>query len=259
NLGKEINTAGYDVAYRITTDGEYTFFASDRKGGKGSYDIYSIKLPEEAKPEKSVVTITGKVTDENSNPLEASLKWFDLSSNKNAGELKSDPLSGEYIITLPNGVSYSYFAEKSGYYSVSNSIDLSAENTYKELVVDIVLNSILSLEDKSVKLNNIYFDFDKFDLKSESYTELERVYKFLVDNSSVKVEISAYTDAQGSDEYNIQLSQKRAESVVNYLVSKGIESQRLIAKGYGESQPVASSDTEEGRAANRRVEMKIVK
>lgn len=259
NLGKEVNTSGYDIAYKITTDGEHAYFASDRPGGKGSYDIYSIKLPEEAKPEKRVVTITGKVTDELGTPLEASLKWSDLGSNRNIGELKSEPMTGEYIITLPNGALYSYFAEKPGYYSVSNTIDLLTQNSYNELVVDIVLNSILSLEDKSIKLNNIYFDFDKYDLRPESFIELERVYKFLTDNPAVKVEISAHTDAQGSDEYNMQLSQRRAESVVSYLVSKGISDERLIARGYGESQPVAGNDTEEGRAANRRVEMKIVK
>ncbi|HJY63552.1 MAG TPA: OmpA family protein [Ignavibacteria bacterium] len=259
NLGKEVNTAGYDVAYKITTDGEYAFFSSDREGGKGSYDIYSIKLPPEAKPEKNVITITGKVTDEKLVPLEAYLKWSDLSLNKSIGELRSDPETGNYIITIPNGSLYSYFAEKSGYYSVSNTIDLSTENTYKELVVDIIMNSIVSLEDKSIKLNNIYFDFDKYDLKQESFTELERVYKFLTDNPSVIIELSAHTDAQGSDDYNLQLSQKRAESVVNYLISKGIEPGRLIAKGYGEQMPVADNGTEEGRAENRRVEMRIVK
>src|SRR3990172_7028655 len=172
NLGKEVNTAGYDVAYKITTDGEYAFFSSDREGGKGSYDIYSIKLPPEAKPEKNVITITGKETDEKLVPLDAYLKWSDLSLNKSIGELRSDPETGNYIITIPNGSLYSYFAEKSGYYSFSNTIDLSTENTYKELVVDIIMNSIVSLEDKSIKLNNIYFDFDKYDLKQESFTEL---------------------------------------------------------------------------------------
>lgn len=259
NLGKEVNTSGYDVAYKVTTDGENAFFSSDREGGKGSYDIYSIKLPPEAKPEKNVITITGKVTDEKGNPLEADLKWYDLSANKNIGELKSNPQTGEYIITIPNGLLYSYYAEKSGYYSVSNTVDLASENTYKELVVDIVMQSIVSLEEKSVKLNNIYFDFDKFDLKQESFIELDRVYKFLNDNPNVRVEISAHTDAVGSDEYNQELSQRRAESVVSYLISKGINGERLIAKGYGESIPVADNNTEEGKAANRRVEMKIVK
>lgn len=259
NLGKEINTAGYDVAYKITTDGKYAYFSSDREGGKGGYDIYSIKLPPEAQPEKNVVTIKGKVSDENGNPLDAKLLWYRLPSEVSAGELTSDPETGAYVIALPNGLSYSYYAEKTGYYSVSNSIDLSTESEFKELTVDIVMQSVKSLEETSITLNNIYFEFDKYALMQGSFVELERVVKFLNDNPAVKIEISAHTDSKGSDEYNLQLSQKRAESVVSFLISKGIPPERLFAKGYGEAVPVADNSTEEGMAKNRRVEMRILK
>ncbi|MEO8512686.1 MAG: OmpA family protein [Ignavibacteria bacterium] len=258
NLGKEINTAGYDVAYKISTDGRTAYFSSDRDGGKGGYDIYSIKLPEEAQPEKNVVTVRGKVTDEKQNPLDAALLWYDLAAGSNIGSLTSDPATGEYIITLPIGSSYSYFAEKNGYYSVSNSIDLTGESLYREMNVDIILQSIQSLQNASIVLNNIYFDFDKSELKNESWVELDRVVKFLNDNPNVKIEISAHTDAKGSDDYNLSLSQKRAESVVGYLTSKGIDPSRLIAKGYGEAVPVADNNTVEGMAKNRRVEMKVL-
>lgn len=259
NLGKDINTSGYDVAYKITTDGKFAFFSSDRDGGKGGYDIYSIKLPPEAWPENNVVTISGKVTDEKGIPLSSALKWHELKSNRNVGLLTSNPETGDYVIVLPNGVSYSYFAEKEGYYSVSNSIDLSGEKTFKEMTVDIVMRSVKSIEAETIKLNNIYFDFDKYELQSGSYVELDRVYKFLSDNPEVKIEISAHTDSKGADDYNLNLSQKRAESVVGYLVSKGIDGSRLTAVGYGEANPVGDNETEEGRAANRRVEMKILK
>ncbi len=261
NLGKDINTSGNDIAYKITTDGKLAYFSSDRAGGKGGYDIYSVTLPEEAKPEKNVYTITGKVTDENDSPLEAVIKWFDLSANKNAGSLKSEPETGIYTITLPVGIAYSYYAEKQGYYSVSSEVDLREEKSFGERTENIKMVSIKSLQEteSSIKLNNVYFDFDSYELKSESFSELDRLYKFLNDNPEIKVEISAHTDASGSDEYNLELSQKRAESVVNYLISNGINPDRLIAKGCGESQPVADNETEEGRALNRRVEMKIVK
>lgn len=261
NLGKEFNTSVNDIAYKITTDGKLAYFSSDRPGGKGGYDIYSITLPEEAKPEKNVLRVSGKVTDENDNPLEAIISWFNLTANKNAGSLKSDPETGDYTITLAVGANYSYFAEKQGYYSVSNDIDLSEEKGFSEMTVNIKMISVKSLQESesSIKLNNIYFDFDRFELKPESFSELDRVNKFLIDNPDIKVEISAHTDAVGSDEYNLELSQKRAESVVNYLISKGIYSDRLIAKGYGESVPVADNETDEGRSLNRRVEMKIVK
>jgi outer membrane protein OmpA-like peptidoglycan-associated protein len=126
------------------------------------------------------------------------------------------------------------------------------------MTVDIVMRSVKSLEQTKIKLNNIYFDFDRFELMQESFVELERIVKFLKDNQNVNVEISAHTDSKGSDEYNLELSQKRAESVVQYLISKGIDSGRLQAKGYGETEPVGDNETEVGRAENRRVEMKII-
>lgn len=258
NLGKEINTSGYDVAYKISTDGKYAYFSSDREGGKGGYDIYRVALPKEAKPEKNVLTVKGKVTNENGNPLDAKLLWFDLIANTNAGALTSDPETGNYIITLPNGTNYSYFAERTGYYSLSNSIDLSGQSDFKELTVDIILQSVQSLQNNSIVLNNIYFDFDKSELQPGSFVELARVVKFLNDNPGVKIEISAHTDSKGGDDYNLTLSQKRAESVVAYLVNAGIGSERLIAVGYGETQPVADNQTDEGAAKNRRVEMKVL-
>ncbi|KXK56633.1 MAG: peptidoglycan-associated outer membrane protein [Chlorobi bacterium OLB5] len=209
-------------------------------------------------PEKNVLTVKGRITDENAKPLDAVLLWYDINANKNAGSLTSDPETGKYIITLPNGTNYSYFAERSGYYSVSNNIDLSSQNEFSELIVDIVLNSVQSLQNTAIVLNNIYFDFDKFDLMEASFTELNRVVKFLNDNPGVKIEISAHTDSKGSDDYNLSLSQKRAESVVNYLVQQGVDPSRLTARGYGESLPVADNATDEGAAKNRRVEMKVL-
>jgi outer membrane protein OmpA-like peptidoglycan-associated protein len=260
NLGKDINTSKFDIAYKITTDGSLAYFSSNRPGGKGGYDIYSITLPPEAKPNRNVITVKGKVYDESNNPLEADLKWFELDSNKNVGILKSNPQNGEYLIVLPVGKIYSYFADKQGYYSVSNDIDISSESNYKEIEVDIRMISISYMKEQgtSIKLNNIYFDFDKYDIKPNSYIELNRIYKFLLENPGIKIEISAYTDSKGSDEYNLNLSQKRAESVVNNLISKGIDGSRMVARGYGKSHPVAANDTEEGRALNRRVEMRII-
>lgn len=261
NLGKDINTSGNDIAYKITTDGNLAYFSSNRPGGKGGYDIYSVTLPKEAKPEKNVFTVSGRVTDENDNPLDADLKWNDLNANKNVGSLKSDPETGEYLITLAVGTKYSYYAEKQGYYSVSNDLDLTEEKSFGERTVNIKLVSIKTLQESeiSLKINNIYFDFDRYDLKPESYIELDRLYKFLSTNPGIKLQISAHTDSKGTEEYNIGLSQRRAESVVTYLIGRGIEPERLIAMGYGETQPVADNNTDEGRALNRRVEMKIVK
>ena len=120
------------------------------------------------------------------------------------------------------------------------------------------MQSVQSLQNTSIVLNNIYFDFDKSDLQQGSFVELDRVVKFLNDNPNVKIEISAHTDNKGSDDYNLSLSQKRAESVVAFLSGAGIDPVRLIAKGYGESVPIGDNSTDEGAGKNRRVEMKVM-
>jgi OOP family OmpA-OmpF porin len=111
----------------------------------------------------------------------------------------------------------------------------------------------------TVRLKNIYFDFDKTTLKSESFPELNKVVEFLKQNPSVEIEISGHTDSKGSDDYNLNLSQGRSEAVVNYIVSQGIDAYRLTAKGYGESKPIDTNDTDTGRANNRRVEFTVMK
>jgi outer membrane protein OmpA-like peptidoglycan-associated protein len=110
-----------------------------------------------------------------------------------------------------------------------------------------------------VRLNNVFFDFDKWDLRPESFIELERVVKLLTENPAIEIEMSAHTDSYGSDEYNFRLSDNRARSVMEYILSRGITTGRISSKGYGETQPVVPNDTDENRQLNRRVEFKILK
>jgi outer membrane protein OmpA-like peptidoglycan-associated protein len=110
-----------------------------------------------------------------------------------------------------------------------------------------------------VRLNNVFFDFDKWDLRPESFVELDRVVKLLKENPTIEIELSAHTDSYGTDEYNFKLSDNRAKSCVEYILSKGIDSGRVTSHGYGETVPVATNETAEGRQLNRRVEFKILK
>jgi OOP family OmpA-OmpF porin len=110
-----------------------------------------------------------------------------------------------------------------------------------------------------VRLNNVFFDFDKWDLRAESFVELDRVVKLLNENPTIEIEMSAHTDSRGSDEYNFKLSDNRAKSVMEYIISKGISPTRITSQGYGETKPVATNDTDDGRQLNRRVEFKIMK
>jgi outer membrane protein OmpA-like peptidoglycan-associated protein len=111
---------------------------------------------------------------------------------------------------------------------------------------------------EKVVLHNIFFETDKFELLSYSQSELERLITFMTKNTTTQIEIGGHTDSEGSETHNNQLSQNRAKAVYDYLVSKGVEAGRLTFKGYGESAPIESNDTPEGRAKNRRTEFKVV-
>jgi outer membrane protein OmpA-like peptidoglycan-associated protein len=261
NLGKEINTAEEDWGYKITTDGKYAYFSTVNDKGFGEEDIFYINLPEAVRPALDVFTVSGTVIDEKGNPVDAIIRWEDVDLLKEVGVAKTDPTTGEYFIALPVGKYYAYFAEVKGYYSPVNYVDLTEAEDFKEVKVNIGLVSIEELQrtGKTIKIENIFFDFDKYDLKEKSYEALNLLFKFMKDNPEIIVEINAHTDDVGSDSYNQSLSERRAQSVVNYLVQKGIDPVRLFPHGFGEYSPVASNDTEEGRALNRRVEFRLRK
>lgn len=151
---------------------------------------------------------------------------------------------------------YLFTASAEGYLNATDSVEVASED-----VTPVIKNVFLTQIEVglTVRLKNIYFDFDKTTLKSESFVELDRVVDFLNRNSSVSIEIAGHTDNKGSDTYNQNLSQGRSQSVVDYLISKGIDPARLEARGYGESKPVETNETEEGRAINRRVEFTVLK
>ncbi|MBI2968619.1 MAG: OmpA family protein [Bacteroidetes bacterium] len=256
NLGPKINSDGFDSDFVIPASGEYAYFAS-AKSGQGKSDIFRIKLPVAAKP-NPVVLISGKVLNSKTKePIMTEIKYEVLSDGSEAGLARSEPVNGEYKIVLPYGKNYGYRAIAQGYYAVSENLDVTELKEYTEIERNLYLVPIEVNE--VVRLNNIFFEFGKAVLKPESYPELDRVVKFLNDNPTLTLELSGHTDNVGSDADNLKLSQDRAQSVVNYLVEKSIKQSRLTAKGYGETAPLATNDTDESMALNRRVEFKILK
>jgi OOP family OmpA-OmpF porin len=256
NLGPSVNTNDWDAYYTIPASGEYAYIVSSSNTLGGS-DIVKIKLQEDIKP-NPVVLIRGVVRNaKTKEPLEANISYNILSSGKEAGIASSNPTTGEYQIILPSGDFYGYKGEANGFYAVSENIDLKDLKEYKEIVQDLYL--IPAKTGEVIRLNNIFFETGKSELKPESFPELNGVVDFLSKNNAVEILISGHTDNIGKDEANLTLSENRAKAVVDYLISKGISNERLSNKGFGESVPVASNDTEEGRAQNRRVEFTIVK
>jgi outer membrane protein OmpA-like peptidoglycan-associated protein len=261
NLGKEVNSILDDWGYKISVGGDSAFFAGHwRTIGYGGWDLFSVSLPKNVKPEK-IVTVKGTITDTKGNPLSADIKWEDLNTGKIIGYLKSNPKDGSYIILLPLGKNYGYFSEKTGYYPTSKNIDLTAKAPINEITENIVLVSVDDMVKNNARaiINNIFFDFNKYRLKKESYPELDRLSKFIRSNPAYRIQIDGHTDNIGTDEYNLELSKRRAEAVKDYLVSNGIPKENFVIMGYGSSVPISGNETDTGRAKNRRVEIWFIK
>lgn len=261
NLGKEVNGHSDDWGYRVTTDGKRACFAGrNRAEGAGKDDIYLTDLPQVGKKILQVTAVSGKVVDPDGNPLAVNIKWNDLSAQKEVGELKSDPQSGKFYIALPAGNKFMYYAEKDGYIGKSEFLDLTDKEEFEEITLDIIMHPVEKITSMSagIQVNNIFFETNRYELKTESHMELNRWVKFLKSQKDLKCEICGHTDNVGSLNHNQELSEKRARSVIYYLVENGIDKERLLSRGFGESQPITSNETENGRQQNRRVEIKFL-
>ncbi|HRP01115.1 MAG TPA: OmpA family protein [Candidatus Kapabacteria bacterium] len=258
NLGKEINGESDDWGYSIDVKGDSALFAKhSQPDGYGAWDIYSIKLPKEAKP-NSVITVRGKVTNSLGQPLAAVIRWEDLNTGEDLGFVKSDPKDGSYFISLSPDKLYGYFAEKKNYYPSSKNLDLRNYNKVGDFYADIELISLKEINDGNHKItiNNIFFDYDKSDIKPESLPELNRLIEFLKPNKKI-ILIEGHTDNVGTKAYNMELSKKRAQSIADFLIKSGIDSSRIEVKGWGDTRPVMDNNSDESKSKNRRVEFSL--
>jgi outer membrane protein OmpA-like peptidoglycan-associated protein len=255
NLGPEINSNSWDAYYNLPASGEYAFLVSSRNSF-GNTDVFMIKLPEDAKP-NPVALIYGKVLNAKTNePIEAEIIYSIMSSDSIIGKADSEADKGFYKIILPYNNEYSFLASKTGFYSVSDNINISHIDEYTEVERNLYLSPIEKGD--IIRLNNVFFDFDSSILKEDSFHELNRLVTVLLENPAMKIEIGGHTDSDGSESYNQRLSQNRVNSIIDYLTGNSIEQFRLTAIGYGELIPIAPNETEEGKALNRRVEFTIL-
>ncbi|MGL6269941.1 MAG: OmpA family protein, partial [Chitinophagaceae bacterium] len=192
-------------------------------------------------------------------PISASLVYETLPDGTIAGNGVSGATDGAFKIVLPYDKNYSIRATAENFFAISENLNLDSlvKAGYKEIHKDLYLVPIEI--GQVVRLNNVFFDFDKATLREESFVELDRVVKLLNDNPTIEIDMGAHTDNKGSDDYNMKLSSSRAKSVMDYILSKGIAENRIQSHGYGETKPVADNDTDENRQLNRRVEFTIIK
>jgi OOP family OmpA-OmpF porin len=258
NLGQPINTEEWDGFFTLDAGGEYAYLTTYRDS-YGESDIVRVKLLEKEKP-NPVVMVTGNVYNKKTNqPLSADLIYETIPDYVEAGQGVSSPVDGAFKVVLPFDKNYTIRASADKFFAISETfmVDSLIKAGHKEIHKDLYLVPIEI--GQVVRLNNVFFDFDKWDLRPESFVELDRVVKLLKENPAIEIEMSAHTDSHGTDEYNFKLSDNRARSVMEYIISKGIAASRIISKGYGESKPVVDNDTDENRQMNRRVEFKITK
>jgi outer membrane protein OmpA-like peptidoglycan-associated protein len=255
NLGYPINTIEEEGTLIVAADGKTAYYASDRADSKGGLDLYTFELRADIRPAKTL-WIKGKVFDKKTGKgLPSAVELTDLSTQEVLSKVQTDE-TGSYLVTLPVGKDYAFFVNRKGYLFFSENFSLSQKSPDSTYNINIPLQPIEA--NASIVLKNIFFDNNRYDLKEASIAELDKIVLLLRDNPTLKILISGHTDNVGKAQDNLALSNNRAQAVIKYLIEKGIEAPRLSFKGFGATQPVADNNTEEGRAANRRTELKVI-
>ena len=257
NLGYPINTEKDEINLIVAPDGISAYVSADQLEGYGGFDIYKFDLNEELRP-NPVTYVKGIVYDsETLEKLKAKVELGILPSGEIFTQSESEDGNGVFLVALPLNNSISLNVEKDGYLMYSahfSTSDIGSKASPVQMQIPLKKISFGA----NVVLNNIFFETNEFELMRASYPELNKLVTHLKENPEMVIEISGHTDDVGSFEYNQELSEKRAQSVFDYLKEKGVNTNRISFKGCGESKPMASNETEEGRANNRRIEFKII-
>jgi peptidoglycan-associated lipoprotein len=273
NLGQPVNSTGDDFGLFLFKP-DRGFFTSNREGGKGDDDIYTFINDD---PNLRVVNyylqgVTYNLKPDSTREILPNTK---VSLLDNKGDVMQDFTTGndgKFLFRVFENENYTLLGETDGYLVKRGQYTTNGKavplETLKELITNITLDTLLVLDklerNVAYRLKNIYFKFDKSDIEPEAAIELDKLYDILVDNPEIKIELGSHTDSVDDEDYNQKLSLRRAQSTVNYLIKKGIEPPRLVAKGYGESKPIArntnpdGTDNPAGRDRNRRTEFKIL-
>jgi len=255
NLGYPFNTPGDEQTLCVDAAGRIGYVALERPEGLGKQDIYAFSLWPEIQPQRAASYVRGFVYDSLTKaPLAARVRIVDLELRDTIRALTSNRVTGEFVTSLPLRSRYALLAEAPGYLFYSQHFDLRESDQAYELRVPLEKPR----KGSTIRLRNVFFEFDRADIKPESEVELLEVVRLLRAHPKWKVEVQGHTDSVGTAMYNQQLSQRRAEAVRQFLIQRGIKAERIQARGYGSSRPIAPNTTEEGRALNRRTEILFI-
>jgi outer membrane protein OmpA-like peptidoglycan-associated protein len=255
NLGAPLNDYEDQYSFVVTSDGSRAFYSREEGGNRSK--IYQTNIPKNLQVRSRGNVVQGVVINsQTKNPIQAQVELFDLKTSQRISVFTSDSINGQYLVVVPGKSEYAFHVSEPGYLFYTQHFNYEEKDLDQPLRIDIALQPIT--KNAVAVLNNIFFEFNKSEINARSYPELDEVVKFLKENPKVKVEISGHTDNVGVENYNQQLSLKRAQSVVNYFLSKGIVAAQLTQVGYGSKKPIKPNDTEDNRQVNRRIEFKIV-
>ncbi|MBK7408545.1 MAG: OmpA family protein [Saprospirales bacterium] len=268
NMGYPINSKSAEGLLVVSIDGKTAYFASNRSDlnpttsyGKPTYDLYSFELYEAARP-APVTYVKAVVRDADTRlPLEAVAEFLDLETGQIAAGATTDK-DGQFLVVLPAGKNYALNVSKPKYLFFSEHFELKEPaSVEKPFLLEIELQPISQngapVEEKAIVLKNVFFESGSALLLPESKGELEKLRNLLEENPGLRIQINGHTDNVGSEADNQSLSEQRAKAVYSYLADKGIDRLRLRFKGFGESRPVDTNETEEGRQHNRRTEFTV--
>lgn len=259
NMGAPINTHEDQFSLFVTSDGVKAYYSHEtiNELGQSLSRLYETLIPENRQPIQSSRYVRGVIRDKDTKrPLRSSIELMNIERDTLEALTQSDSISGEYLMVLTKGSQYALYINKEAYLFQSLYFDYRAQNNDSAVVIDVDLQRIKS-GTKTI-LNNLFFEFDKYTLQSSSFAELDKIVRFLQENPTLSIEISGHTDNIGSEVYNQELSQKRAQEVAKYLLGKKINPKRVSSKGFGSKKPIASNDIESGQKLNRRIEFTVL-
>ena len=255
NLGSAINTPNWDAYFTIPASGDYAFICSVNASKKE--DIYRLELPKTAKPEPVAIISGDVLSTTDKKPIEAVLTMTPQ-NDKLKPEIKNyDPATGSFSFVVPLKEIYDFVPYAKGYLAINETVDLSKEISYREIRKDFYLMP-LEVGNKGV-LNSFTFEQGESKLQAPALKDLDRIAQAMLDFPTLEILFEGHTDNQGDFQLNLKLSEERIEQVKTYLISRGVPTERITTKGWGQTQPIASNATEERRKLNRRVEFTIVK
>ncbi len=255
NLGYKVNTCFDEDGLTVNADLNLGLFASNRDSLTGK-DIYQVDMSPYI-PVSNALTLSGTVRDRITGlPVGARIE-VQPHGDTLISSVEADPVTGTYLLGIPERPAYRIGASYPGYLPYSQYYINDTLSGKTKIQYSIDLEPIQP--GAAIVLQNIFFALNSHELLPESDKDLEEILTLFSRNSGIVIEISGFTADTGTDDYNLVLSQKRAESVMKFLISHGINPDQLTAKGYGRSHPIATNETEEGRSLNRRTAMKVIR